>query len=94
MTRLIIAGAVAAALSAPAIAADCAKDYKEFWENFDRSKFANMSAEQIAGLHRTALRAYDNCQAGDEKGAQAIYAKLPNWDSEDGPGAANPNIPR
>src|SRR4029079_18896784 len=29
MSRLIIAGAVAAALSAPAIAADCAKDYKE-----------------------------------------------------------------
>ena len=94
MKHLIIAAAAAAALSAPAMAVNCAKDYKEFWENFDRSRFAKMSAEQIADLSRMALRAYDTCQAGDEQGAKAIFAKLPNWDSEGGPGPVNPYIPR
>jgi hypothetical protein len=94
MKHLILAAAAAAALSAPAMAVNCAKDYKDFWENFDRSRFAKMSAEQIAHLSRTALRAYDTCQAGDEQGAKALFAKLPNWDSEGGPGPVNPYIPR
>ena len=94
MKRLILAAAVAAALSAPAMAADCAKDYKDFWEKLDRSSFAKMSAEQIAGLSRRALRAYDTCLAGDEREAKALFAKLPNWDSEGGPGPVNPYIPR
>jgi hypothetical protein len=94
MKWLMLAAAVTASLSAPAMAADCAKDYKEFWANFDRSRFAKMSADQIAGLSRTALRAYDSCLAGDEKQAKALFAKLPNWDSEGGPGPVNPYIPR
>jgi len=53
-----------------------------------------MSAEQIADLSRRALRAYDACQAGDEQGAKALFAKLPSWDSEGGPGPFNPNLPR
>jgi opacity protein-like surface antigen len=94
MKRLILAAAAAAALSAPAMAVDCAKDYKDFWEKLDHSRFAKMSAEQIAALSRAALRAYDTCQAGDEQGAKAIFAKLPNWDREGGPGPNNPNLPR
>jgi hypothetical protein len=77
MKRLILAGLAAAALSAPAMAADCAKDYKSFWENLDRSKYAKMSAEQIADLSRTALRGYDSCTAGDERfTAQNFFKKL------------------
>ena len=77
MKRLILAAVAAAALSAPALAADCAKDYKSFWENLDRSKYAKMSAEQIADLSRTALRGYDACTAGDERfTAQNFFKKL------------------
>jgi opacity protein-like surface antigen len=94
MKRLMLASVAAAALTASAMAADCAKDYKDFWENLDRSRIAKMSADQIANLSRTALRAYDTCHAGDEQGAKALYAKLPNWDREGGPGPTNPNLPR
>jgi opacity protein-like surface antigen len=77
MKRLILAAVATAALSAPALAADCALDYKSFWENLDRSKYAKMSAEQIADLSRTALRGYDACTAGDERfTAQNFFKKL------------------
>ena len=77
MKRLILPGLAAAAVSAPAMAADCAKDYKSFWENLDRSRYAKMSAEQIADLSRTALRGYDACTAGDERfTAQNFFKKL------------------
>ena len=77
MKRLILAALGAAALSAPAMAADCAKDYKAFWDNLDRSRFAKMSAEQVADLSRTALRGYDACTAGDERfTAQNFFKKL------------------
>ena len=77
MKRLILAAVAAAALSAPAMAANCAKDYKDFWENFDREKYAKMSAEQIADLSRTALRGYDACTAGDERfTADNFFKKL------------------
>ena len=77
MKRLILATLAAAAISAPALAADCAMDYKSFWENLDRSKYAKMSAEQIADLSRTALRGYDACTAGDERfTAQNFFRQL------------------
>ncbi len=77
MKRVILAGLAAAALSAPAMAADCAKDYKSFWDNLDRSRFAKMSAEQIADLSRTALRGFDACTAGDERfTAENFFKKL------------------
>ena len=83
MKRLMLAAAVAAALSAPAMAADCAKDYKDFWEKLDRSRFAKMSAEQIAGLavercaptipawlgtSRRRKRSSRNCRTGIARG--------------------------
>jgi hypothetical protein len=55
----------------------CAKDYKNFWESLERSRFARMSAEQIADLSRTALRGYDACTAGDERfTADNFFKKL------------------
>ena len=77
MKRLILAALGVVALSAPAMAANCAKDYKSFWENLDRSRFAKMSAEQVADLSRTALRGYDACTAGDERfTAENFFKKL------------------
>jgi opacity protein-like surface antigen len=77
MKRFLLAAVAAAAFTAPAMAADCAKDYKDFWQSLDREKFAKMSAEQIADLSRTALRGYDSCTAGDERfTAKGFYEKL------------------
>jgi opacity protein-like surface antigen len=75
MKRLILAAVAAAALSAPAAAANCAKDYKDFWENMDRARYAKMSAEQIADLSRTALRGYDACTSGDERFTASNFFK-------------------
>jgi len=55
---------------------DCSRLYKDFWEKFDREKYAKISAEQLAGVSRMALRAYDACQAGDEQDARALFDKL------------------
>ena len=77
MKRLMLAAVAVAALSAPAMAANCAKDYKDFWEGLDRQKYAKMSAEQLADLSRTALRGYDACTSGDERfTADNFFKKL------------------
>ena len=54
----------------------CGGRYKDFWVNFDRSSYGRMSAEQLAGLNRMALRAYDACEAGDEQDAKALFDRL------------------
>lgn len=88
MKRFALAFVAAAALSAPALAADCAKDYKAFWDNLDRSRMAKMSPEQFADLSRTALRGYEACSAGDERfTSENFFKKLdamgPNSKSSD-----------
>jgi hypothetical protein len=55
---------------------DCSRLYKDFWEKLDREKFAKLSAEQLAGVSRSALRAYDACQAGDELEAKEMFDRL------------------
>ena len=56
------------------MAANCAKDYKDFWDTLDREKFAKMSAEHLS---RTALRGYEACTAGDERfTADNFFKKL------------------
>ena len=35
-----------------------------------------MPAEQLAGVSRMALRAYDACEAGDEQDAKALFDRL------------------
>jgi hypothetical protein len=50
------------------MAANCAKDYKDFWDNLARSSFAKQATgDQIAQVSRYALRGYDACSAGDER---------------------------
>jgi hypothetical protein len=67
MKRLLLAIFAAGALSTPALAADCAKDYKDFWTNIDREAFARLTPEQMVDLNRTTLRVYDSCTSGDER---------------------------
>ena len=77
MKRLALAIVAFGILGTPAMAANCAKDYKDFWENFDRSRYAKMSSEQIADLSRTALRGYEACNSGDERiSAGNFFKKL------------------
>jgi anti-sigma-K factor RskA len=60
----------------PPASISCGTRYKDFWEQFDRQKYARISAEQLAGLSRMALRAYDACEAGDEQDARALFDRL------------------
>jgi hypothetical protein len=55
---------------------DCGKLYKDFWQSRDSESYARISSEQLAGISRMALRAYDACQAGDEQDAKALLARL------------------
>ena len=54
----------------------CGTRYMDFWANFDQQKVARISAEQLAGVSRLALRAYDACEAGDEQDANALFERL------------------
>jgi hypothetical protein len=75
MKRLAFSFVALAALSVPVLAADCAKDYKDFWDN--NSPLAkNLTPEQYAQLSRTALRGFDACSAGDERFANDFFNKL------------------
>ena len=80
MLRSALIGLVALGVMAGAATAqtkmDCSRLYKDFWEKFDREKFAKISAEQLSGVSRMALRAYDACQAGDELDAKALFERL------------------
>ena len=84
MKRLASAVLALAVLAAPALTTvavaqtkmDCSRLYKDFWEKFDREKFAKIPAEQLAGVSRLALRAYDACQAGDDLDAKALFDRL------------------
>ena len=80
MFRSTMVGLVALGLFAGAATAqtkmDCSRLYKDFWEKMDREKFAKISADQLAGVSRMALRAYDACQAGDEQDAKALFDRL------------------
>src|SRR5581483_6357617 len=75
MKRLALTALALTALSAPVWAADCAKDYKDFWDkNSPLAK--SLTAEQYAKLSRTALRGFDACSAGDERFASDFFNKL------------------
>ena len=79
MKRFTVAALALGLLAGPALAQtkmDCSRLYKDFWEKFDREKYAKISAEQLAGVSRMALRAYDACQAGDEQDAKALFERL------------------
>jgi hypothetical protein len=55
---------------------ECGALYKSFWEKRDPQMYARISPEQLAGVSRMALRAYDACEAGDEQDARALFERL------------------
>jgi anti-sigma factor RsiW len=55
---------------------DCSKLYKDFWQKRDPEKYARLSPDQLAGISRMALRAYDACEAGDEQDARGLFDRL------------------
>ena len=55
---------------------DCGSLYKSFWEKRDREVYQRISPEQLAGVSRMALRAFDACEAGDEQDAKALFERL------------------
>jgi anti-sigma-K factor RskA len=57
-------------------AMDCSRLYKEFWGKLENDNYARISAEQLAGVSRMTLRAYDACQAGDELDANSQFKRL------------------
>ena len=76
MKRFLIAAAAIATLATPAAAANCAKDYKDFWAQFNTGPAKALSGEQLAIVGRQALRAYDACSAGDEASSKSIFTRL------------------
>jgi len=80
MLRSVLIGLAALGMMAGAVAAqgkmDCGKAYKGFWEKLEREKYAKITPEQLAGVSRMALRAYDACQAGDEQDAKELFERL------------------
>jgi anti-sigma-K factor RskA len=55
---------------------DCNGLYKDFWLKRDPENYARISPEQLAGVSRMALRAYDACAAGDDQDAKALFDRL------------------
>ena len=80
MLRSALIGVLALGLMAGPVAAqgkmDCGKAYKGFWDKLEREKYAKISAEQLAGISRLALRAYDACQAGDDADAKELFDRM------------------
>jgi len=67
-------------MQAEVAAMDCGALYKGFWGKLDREKYARIPAEQLAGVSRMALRAYDACQAGDQLDADSLFGRLQRID--------------
>ena len=80
MQRFVLSGLVAIGLMAGAALAqgkmDCNAMYKGFWDKFNATKHASVSAEELANVQRIALRFYDACQAGDEFNASTFFNNL------------------
>jgi hypothetical protein len=75
MKRLAVSVIALAAFAGPSLAADCAKDYKNFWDN--NSPLAkSLTPQEYAQLSRTALRGFDACSAGDERFSDDFFKKL------------------
>ncbi|NJO32372.1 MAG: hypothetical protein HC869_03840 [Rhodospirillales bacterium] len=76
MKRIALAAAAVVVLTVPAAAAECAKDYKTFWDQFNTGPAKGLTGEQLAIVGRQALRAYDACSAGDEASSKSIFTRL------------------
>lgn len=74
MKCIAFATAALITLTAPVYAADCAKDYKDFWDSLSNNGAAKgLTGEQHAMVSRQALRAFDACSAGDAASSKSIF---------------------
>lgn len=80
MVRFTLVGLAALGLMAGAVTAqgkmDCSAAYKGFMDKFQQGQGPTMAGDQLANVHRLALRAYDACQAGDEFNARQLFDDL------------------
>ena len=83
MKRLACAVLALAVVAAPGLTTvpalaqtkmDCSRLYKDFWEKFDRERYAKIPAEQLAGVSRLAL-----CEQLNQEGLP-WYAYAPHID--------------
>ncbi len=76
MKRFATVAALLVVFALPAAAADCAKDYKAFWDQFNAGPAKDLSGDKYAIVSRQGLRAFDACSAGDENNSKAIFTRL------------------
>jgi hypothetical protein len=77
MRRLAFTALVAGAFAAPAFAANCEHDYRDFFARFSVGPAKQYTGAQLAQVNRAALRGYDACTAGDERfTAENFFKKL------------------
>jgi hypothetical protein len=77
-SALALAAAVAISIpvAASAAEANCARDYKAFWDSLNNGPAKGLTGDQLALVGRQALRGYDACSAGDEASAKSIFDKI------------------
>ncbi|MDX2159195.1 MAG: hypothetical protein SFW09_22045 [Hyphomicrobiaceae bacterium] len=76
MKRTAIAAALLGAVALPAVAADCTRDYKAFWDRFNAGPAKALTGDRMSIVSRQALRAFDACTGGNEEEARAIFGRL------------------
>ena len=76
MKRIATTATLLVLFALPAAAADCAKDYKAFWDQFNTGPAKDLAGDKYAIVSRQALRAFDACSAGDEASSKSIFARL------------------
>ena len=76
MKRTIAAAGLLMLAALPVSAADCAKDYKDFWDQFNTGPAKTLTGDKLAIANRAALRAFDACSAGDESSAKSLFTRI------------------
>ncbi len=78
MNKLSMAamGAVLVAGIAPAHAADCNAEYKNFFEKLQLNGNGKMSGDQLAEASRKGVRAYDACKSGDTFTVHGVWDQI------------------
>jgi hypothetical protein len=95
MRPVVVAIIALMTLASAAAANECGQNFKNFWDTLERKNYQGISPEQLAGRSRMALRAYDACQAGDRREANALFERLAVLDGQrdKSTGPFNPNMP-
>jgi hypothetical protein len=95
MRPIVVAVVALMCLASSAAGNDCGQSFKTFWDNLQRKNYQGISAEHLAATSRMALRAYDACEAGDRREANALFERLAVLDGQrdKSTGPFNPNMP-